>query len=166
MPNLDNSLSYTALMHMWPGFEQLDMRAAEPLINRLADAMTAANPKDRWEFARAWMDAERAGRDGHTCHLGAVCAVMDTYLWDGYDDAAGPQPCQHRSCGELANEWCQACMADAHEPSDAITCRLHGYTTVTDEGTTRGFAGGAIYWAKLACGCGLVDESDDVRAAR
>jgi hypothetical protein len=47
-----------------------------------------------------------------------------------------------------------------------VYCERHRRnSTIVDEGTSIGFGGGRIYWATLACGCQLHDESDDVRAA-
>jgi hypothetical protein len=37
---------------------------------------------------------------------------------------------------------------------------------VLEEGSFTGFAGGTSFWYKLACGHTVLDESDDVRAAR
>jgi hypothetical protein len=52
--NLDPSLAFTAIIEMRPG-----LRGDQgELIARLAAAMTAANPPDRWAFARAWLDRE------------------------------------------------------------------------------------------------------------
>jgi hypothetical protein len=46
--DLDPSLAFTALLKMWPDAPEGESAA-------LAKAMTAANPKDRWAFARAWV---------------------------------------------------------------------------------------------------------------
>jgi hypothetical protein len=42
----------------------------------------------------------------------------------------------------------------------------HGVQEVRKFGSSRGFAGGAIYWTKLVCGCITdFDDTDDLRAA-
>jgi hypothetical protein len=48
---------------------------------------------------------------------------------------------------------------------DEAFCRKHGPSTVVKAGTFSGYAGGLCYFWKLACGCTLLDESDDVRVA-
>lgn len=59
--NLDPSIAYTALLELWP--EHMD----RPETSELADAMTAADPPDRWAFARRWIagrlvsDTDRRG---------------------------------------------------------------------------------------------------------
>jgi hypothetical protein len=55
--DLDPSLAYTAIIEMRPG---LGMVKVHDLTARLAAAMTAANPRDRWAFARQWLNAELA----------------------------------------------------------------------------------------------------------
>jgi hypothetical protein len=44
-------------------------------------------------------------------------------------------------------------------------CIQHPDATVTDVQEFTGFAGGKSYAYTLSCGCGVLDESDDVRAA-
>lgn len=45
-------------------------------------------------------------------------------------------------------------------------CELHGFVTVTAQGSGRGFAG-PIYWANFSCGCQFFDGSaDNAEAAR
>lgn len=62
----------------------------------------------------------------------------------------------HRSCNDVNDEapWAEECP------------RGHGWQHVTDTGGGRGFAGGAVYWTDLECGCTVMDESGDVAAAR
>ena len=48
---------------------------------------------------------------------------------------------------------------------DTAPCETHGEQAVVASGDFTGFAGGACAWAELACGCTLVDESADIRAA-
>jgi hypothetical protein len=51
--DLDPSLAFTALLEMWPA-------APAGTSAKLAAAMTAANPKDRWAFARDWIATAKA----------------------------------------------------------------------------------------------------------
>jgi hypothetical protein len=51
--NLDPTLAFTAILELRPGLP--GPRAAELRV-ALGDAMTAANPRDRWSFARDWLD--------------------------------------------------------------------------------------------------------------
>jgi hypothetical protein len=44
-------------------------------------------------------------------------------------------------------------------------CAKHGEQEVIEEGSFTGYAGGRSWWAKLACGCMAVDESNDIAAA-
>ena len=53
--DLDPSLAFTALLELWPG-------APEGTSAELARAMTAANPADRFEFARQWVAQRTAPR--------------------------------------------------------------------------------------------------------
>lgn len=48
--DLDPSLAFTAILEMRPG------NTDPTLSRRLAAAMSAANPPDRWAFARAWLN--------------------------------------------------------------------------------------------------------------
>lgn len=50
---MDRTLAFTAILEMRPGLTDDEAR---PIITGLAAAMTAANPPDRWAFARAWLD--------------------------------------------------------------------------------------------------------------
>lgn len=52
-------------------------------------------------------------------------------------------------------------------PDGWVRCtRCRTIARITEQGANGGFAGGTIYWANLSCGHSLVDESDDVAAAR
>jgi hypothetical protein len=51
----------------------------------------------------------------------------------------------------------------AAEPT--LPCRRHGEQEIESQGSGSGFAGGTVYWLRLACGCTEMDESGDVRAA-
>ena len=53
----------------------------------------------------------------------------------------------------------------AMEDDNDSYCMTHPDATITEEGGYSGFAGGSCYWATLSCGCTIVDEDDDVRAA-
>ena len=48
--NLDPTLAFTAVIELRPA------NTDPTLKTRLAEAMTAANPANRWKFARAWLD--------------------------------------------------------------------------------------------------------------
>lgn len=54
MMNIDRTLAFTAVIEMRPG---LPADEAEVLTTGLAEAMHAANPADRWAFAKSWLDA-------------------------------------------------------------------------------------------------------------
>jgi hypothetical protein len=62
----------------------------------------------------------------------------------------------HPSCNDIGDEapWAEECP------------RGHGWQHVTGTGGGGGFAGGAVYWTDLECGCTVMDESGDVAAAR
>jgi hypothetical protein len=64
--------------------------------------------------------------------------------------------CEHDSCNAVADEapWADECWKGC------------GWQHVTDAGSGRGFAGGAVYWTVLECGHTLMDESGDAAAAR
>ena len=51
------------------------------------------------------------------------------------------------------------------EIEEEAFCRRHGPTTVEKSGTFSGYAGGVCSFWKLACGCTLIDESDDIHSA-
>jgi hypothetical protein len=51
------------------------------------------------------------------------------------------------------------------EPWDDCPTGRHGVQEIEMYGTSRGFAGGTVYWKNYACGCADMDESADVRAA-
>jgi hypothetical protein len=125
--NLDPSLAFTALLSMWPGFGQMDGRDGDRLIGSLAAAMTAANPKDRWEFARAWI-AERQPRPGTDGMLlawlrglpaGDEPATYGPLCADWYDQHPADAGCEHASCYAVA--YCEplhecAVEADRDDP--------------------------------------------------
>ncbi len=54
---------------------------------------------------------------------------------------------------------------DPDEEPRIVECKKHGPQAVDGVDTYTGFAGGTCYWYRLACGCQIVDESDDLRAA-
>ena len=58
-------------------------------------------------------------------------------------------------------EW--TCSDD--EMDDIAFCRKHGPTTILKTGTFSGYSGGVCSFWKLACGCTLIDESDDIYCA-
>jgi hypothetical protein len=109
--------------------------------------------------------------------LGPVCDMQDAV-----DDSGG---CYHDSCQNIecngritlaegplcahADYWgyCTHKSCNLINPAQAFCPmnRDHGWQLVVDHGSGRGFAGGNIYWANLACGCFDMDESDDIRAA-
>jgi len=43
------------VLELHPGGRTMTDAEAQPIRQALAEAMTAANPKDRWEFAKAWL---------------------------------------------------------------------------------------------------------------
>jgi hypothetical protein len=55
--DLDRTLAYTALLELDPGFRKMTVDKSSPVIRQLAEAMTAADPKDRWAFAKAHIEA-------------------------------------------------------------------------------------------------------------
>lgn len=56
-------------------------------------------------------------------------------------------------------------LLDADGEPYTETCRTHGEQLVTESVGFTGYAGGSCFADTLACGCTIVDESDDVRAA-
>jgi hypothetical protein len=62
MADLDRTLAFTALLELHPTFGQERPEDHQDVIRDLAQAMTEANPKDRWSFARAWI-ADRVAAD-------------------------------------------------------------------------------------------------------
>lgn len=61
---------------------------------------------------------------------------------------------------------CPTCGLDEIHECECATCLVHGTQSVTRSGSFTGYAGGRCYWAALACGCELSDESNDYEAAR
>lgn len=53
MADLDRTLAFTAMIEWRP---KLTSDEARPLIKALQEAMTKASPKDRWAFAREWIE--------------------------------------------------------------------------------------------------------------
>ena len=62
MADLDRTLAFTALLELHPTFGQERPEDHQGIISDLAQAMTEANPKDRWSFARTWI-ADRVAAD-------------------------------------------------------------------------------------------------------
>jgi hypothetical protein len=52
---MDRTLAFTALLELHPTFAHERPEDHQGIIGDLAQAMTAANPKDRWEFAKMWI---------------------------------------------------------------------------------------------------------------
>jgi hypothetical protein len=59
---LDPSLAFTALLEMWPGWDETTADESHALMNELAADMTKTNPPDRFAFARGWIRARYAGQ--------------------------------------------------------------------------------------------------------
>ncbi len=60
-------------------------------------------------------------------------------------------------------ETCEECGKSFWEcqcPSEEV-CVKHGLQMVLDAGAGQGFTGATIYFATLACGCQLIDDSGD-----
>ena len=57
--NLDPTLAFSAVIEMRPGIGN-----SSEVRERLAEAMSAANPPDRWEFARRWLDEHAPLKEG------------------------------------------------------------------------------------------------------
>lgn len=55
MSDLDRTLAFTALLELHPTFGQERPEDHQDIIRDLARAMTDADPKDRWAFAKAWI---------------------------------------------------------------------------------------------------------------
>jgi hypothetical protein len=51
--DLDRTLAFTAVIELRPG---LTADVGAGLTKRLAEAMSAEDPKDRWTWARDWLD--------------------------------------------------------------------------------------------------------------
>lgn len=119
-----------------------------------------------WNAGHAQEERNQADRQAwrHACLSGPLCA----YWYARHSHHEDPGGCIHDSCMAITHGDCQACdrEAEAAERAGLVWCTRHGYTPVTDSGQSTGFAGGAVYWANLACGCADMDESADVRAAR
>lgn len=62
MADLDQTLAFTALLELHPTFGQERPEDHQGIISDLASAMTTANPKDRWAFAKTWI-ADRVAAD-------------------------------------------------------------------------------------------------------
>lgn len=94
MINLDPSLAFTAIIELRPGLE--DPRGE--IRSALAAAMTAANPANRWEFARAWLDYH------HPLPrlLGPVCPVYCTH---GYCMALTDERNDHARAQVIGARW-------------------------------------------------------------
>lgn len=105
----------------------------------------------------------------HTHHEGPVCGHADDGDYHGELEAPGQEdePCRHYTCQALTREICYPCEAEAaaHEEAGEALCPTHGWQAITHTGSFTGYAGGTCYVATLACGCGGVDESADIRAA-
>jgi hypothetical protein len=87
--------------------------------------------------------------DMETCSW-CTTEVLDSTLVEIEDGA--------RICGECA---------DMHETTDEMYCKTcNGWSAVTRSDTFTGFAGGASWFAELSCGHTVVDESNDMAAAR
>lgn len=60
---LDPSLAFTALLEMWPDYALDTPDGGSSIVAALAGDMSAANPPDRFAFAKAWIVARRAVAD-------------------------------------------------------------------------------------------------------
>jgi len=52
---MDQTLAFTAVLELHPGGRTMTDAEAQPIRQALREAMTAAQPKDRWAFAKAWL---------------------------------------------------------------------------------------------------------------
>jgi hypothetical protein len=104
--NIDRTLAFTAVLEWRPGITDL---AARPLIDGLAAAMTAANPRDRWQFAGWWLDRE-ANRERDAALLAYLLQLPEGDVPRNYGPLCagwyGPDPladdCDHETCHRIA----------------------------------------------------------------
>jgi hypothetical protein len=81
------------------------------------------------------------------------------------DTEATFEPDRMEYAQRMANEADLNDMSD-NSLVDTWPCpKGHGNREILESSTYTGFAGGTCYWMMLDCGCCVVDESDDVRAA-
>jgi len=52
---MDQTLAFTAVLELHPGGRTMTDAEAQPIRQALREAMTTAQPKDRWAFAKAWL---------------------------------------------------------------------------------------------------------------
>lgn len=53
---MDQTLAFTAVLELHPRGRSMTDAEAKPIRQALREAMTAAQPKDRWAFSRAWIE--------------------------------------------------------------------------------------------------------------
>ena len=56
---------------------------------------------------------------------------------------------------------CPVCGLGPFDDCPHALCDTHGWTTIADSGSNPGFTGVTIWWATLACGCSMVDDSNN-----
>lgn len=128
-------------LHGMTDFELLDVIESAP------------GPTDEWERATA-IAHDRAVQNALKFHEYAA-VYQDPYNWPVCEDRYQYGECAHSSCKAI---W------DQIYPFDF--CHEDGWQIITESGGGSGYAGGAVYWDTLLCGHTIMDESDDVRAAR
>ena len=101
MADLDRTLAFTALLELHPTFGQERPEDHQGIISDLARDMTAADPKDRWAFARTWI-TDRVAREAKMTTT--RYALASTRREDG-SDVAAYLPGNYRIVGVLAGEF-------------------------------------------------------------
>lgn len=68
------------------------------------------------------------------------------------------------TCAAHAAQFVPCGCVDPYECEHAW-CDTHGEVTLTDAGTSTGYAGGTVYFATYSCGCTDIDTTRDEMAA-
>lgn len=155
--NLDQSLAFTALIEMWPGYAEGTDDGGSSLVATLAASMTVANPPDRWAFARQWIETRRG--------------LSDALAADGIPDPTRRPPAEPgawESIAEsLATMGVDVCRAadDLHRIADATAAPgaplLAAARAAVDEWRNTPAVAAGLYAALRQLAAELVPLSDD-----
>jgi len=134
--NLDPSLAHTAIIELYPSMTEAE---AAPLRRDLAQAMTEANPGDRWAFAKSWLAERRLAEQDKAGAPYTVPGYGGVTYAEALAIARSAHPSRvlantrvYRYGRFTATPWCAVCGSAELAPSHTEGKPNHTWTPAVD----------------------------------